>query len=157
MREDYGFIDADGDGIITACVLGGEGHGRKRGGRGGRGRGGGASQGDGGGRKAGSAAGQSRLHSTHAAGGARKQGAHAHTRAHAVSELPREDLRAFNAGVSADEGLPAIGDGQLEFSLKLFDLNQASCHSQTAHSTSTFWPGSGGGGRWGLVCSTCSL
>lgn len=35
-----------------------------------------------------------------------------------------DDLRAFNAGLSADEGLPAIGDGQLDFSLKLFDLNQ---------------------------------
>lgn len=26
--------------------------------------------------------------------------------------------------MTADEGVPAIGDGQLEFSLKLFDLNQ---------------------------------
>ena len=35
-----------------------------------------------------------------------------------------DDLRAFNAGLGADEGLPAIGDGQLDFSLRLFDLNQ---------------------------------
>jgi hypothetical protein len=36
----------------------------------------------------------------------------------------REDLQAFNAGLTADEGVPAIGDGQLDFSLRLFDLNQ---------------------------------
>jgi hypothetical protein len=36
----------------------------------------------------------------------------------------RDDLKSFNTQLSADEGVPAIGEGQLEFSLKLFDLNQ---------------------------------
>ncbi|KAI8462255.1 MAG: kinase-like protein [Monoraphidium minutum] len=38
--------------------------------------------------------------------------------------ISRDDLRAFNAGLTAEEGVPAIGDGQLDFSLRLFDLNQ---------------------------------
>lgn len=36
----------------------------------------------------------------------------------------REDLQAFNANLTAEEGVPSIGDGQLDFSLRLFDLNQ---------------------------------
>lgn len=36
----------------------------------------------------------------------------------------RDDLKAFNTGLIAEEGMPSIGEGQLEFSLKLFDLNQ---------------------------------
>ncbi|KIZ04227.1 hypothetical protein MNEG_3727 [Monoraphidium neglectum] len=39
--------------------------------------------------------------------------------------ITREDLQAFNTGLTAEEGVPSIGDGQLDFSLKLFDLNQA--------------------------------